>query len=197
MNWILASASPRRRDILSHLGLPFTVRVADVDEQSDEPNGAALVELLARRKALAVAHTLTEQEKREGTVVLAADTVVLDPDGHILGKPRDAEDARRMLRTLSGRTHSVVSGVAVWRDDTLVSAHEVTTVTFSPLDEQTVARYVASGEPLDKAGAYGIQDTAALWVSGICGDYFNVVGLPVHRLEQLLREHFDLSLWTE
>jgi septum formation protein len=196
MNWILASASPRRRDILSHLGLRFTVRVADVDEQSDEQNGAALVEQLARRKALAVAHTLTEQQ-RPSTVVLAADTVVLDPDGRILGKPQDAEDARRMLCSLSGRTHSVVSGIAVCRGDTLVSAHEVTAVTFSELDEQTVARYVASGEPLDKAGAYGIQDTAALWVSGICGDYFNVVGLPVHRLEQLLREHFDLSLWTE
>jgi septum formation protein len=196
MNWILASASPRRRDILSHLGLRFTVRVADVDEQSDEQNGAALVEQLARRKALAVAHTLTEQQ-RPSTVVLAADTVVLDPDGRILGKPKDGEDARRMLCSLSGRTHSVVSGIAVCRGDTLVSAHEVTAVTFSELDEQTVARYVASGEPLDKAGAYGIQDTAALWVSGICGDYFNVVGLPVHRLEQLLREHFDLSLWTE
>ena len=197
MNWILASASPRRRELLSHLGLTFTVRVAGVDESSDEPNGAALVEQLARRKALAVWQELCQEngEPPQDTVVLAADTVVLDPTGQILGKPCDAEDARRMLRTLSDATHRVVSGIAAVRGGACVSAHEQTEVTFAPLSEAVIERYVASGEPMDKAGGYGIQDTAALWIRGIRGDYFNVVGLPLHRLETLVGEAFGLSLW--
>ena len=197
MKFVLASASPRRREILSHLGLDFTVLCADTDESSDEKKGEKLVEILSRRKAEAVrdvlsgAGTLTAD-----TVILAADTVVVSPRGEILGKPRDAEDADRMLRLLSGRTHRVISGICVICGDKAVTAHEVTKVTFDKLSDGVIARYIASGEPMDKAGAYGIQDTACLWISGMEGDYFNVVGLPVHRLESVLGEQFGLSLWT-
>lgn len=196
MKFILASASPRRREILSHLGLDFTVLCADADESSEETRGDRLVELLSRRKAEAVravlqgASTLTQD-----TVILAADTVVVSPKGEILGKPRDKADADRMLRLLSGRTHRVISGICVICGDKTVTAHEVTRVTFDRLSEEMIARYIESGEPMDKAGAYGIQDTACLWIRGIEGDYFNVVGLPVHRLETVLREQFGLSLW--
>jgi septum formation protein len=197
MKFVLASASPRRREILSHLGLNFTVLCADADESSDEKKGERLVEILSRRKAEAVrdvlvgAGTLTPD-----TVILAADTVVVSPKGEILGKPRDEADADRMLRLLSGRTHRVISGICVISGDKTVTAHEVTKVAFDRLPDEVIARYIATGEPNDKAGAYGIQDTACLWIKGIDGDYFNVVGLPVHRLESVLGEQFGLSLWT-
>jgi septum formation protein len=197
MKFVLASASPRRREILSHLGLNFTVLCADADESSDEKKGERLVEILSRRKAEAVrdvlagAGTLTPD-----TVILAADTVVVSPKGEILGKPRDEADADRMLRLLSGRTHRVISGICVISGDKTVTAHEVTKVAFDRLSDEVIARYIATGEPNDKAGAYGIQDTACLWIKGIDGDYFNVVGLPVHRLESVLGEQFGLSLWT-
>ena len=196
MNLILASASPRRREILSHLGVTFTVLTADTDESSDERNGERLVELLARRKAQAVAACLTAQNADiTDTLIIAADTVVVSPSGEILGKPQDADDAERMLRALSGNAHHVVSGIAVLVGGRMLSAHEVTEVRFSTLTDDIIARYVASGEPMDKAGAYGIQDTAALWIDGIDGDYFNVVGLPVRRLERLLNEELSLSLF--
>lgn len=196
MTFILASASPRRREILAHLGLEFRVLCADADESSDERDGARLVETLSLRKAHAVRdRMIKEGEDVRGVVILASDTVVVSPDGEILGKPRDREDAIRMLRGLSGRTHRVISGLAVWTQDREVTAHEVTEVTFMPLDDGIIGRYVDSGEPMDKAGAYGIQDTASLWIEGIRGDYFNVVGLPVHRLECVLKEKFGLSLW--
>lgn len=196
MTFILASASPRRREILSHIGLDFRVLVADVDEQSELTDGARLVEQLSERKALAVKQKLAASGAwDEQTVIIAADTVVVDPDGRILGKPTDKADAARMLRMLSDNTHRVISGVAVIAKDKTAVSHEITEVTFSHLDDAIIDRYIESGEPMDKAGAYGIQDTAALWVSGIKGDYFNVVGLPLHRLERLLNENFSLSLW--
>lgn len=196
MEFVLASASPRRREILSHLGLEFCVVCADADETSDERDGARLVEILSHRKATAVQAALRAAGKlTEDTVILAADTVVVSPDGEILGKPRDRADALRMLRLLSDRTHSVISGICVTRGDKTVTAHEVTEVTFAPLSDEIMEKYVDSGEPMDKAGAYGIQDTASLWISGIRGDYFNVVGLPVYRLETTLREQFGLSIW--
>lgn len=196
MNFILASASPRRREILSHLGLDFTVLCADADESSDEKKGERLVELLSRRKAEAVRDVLAEAGTlTSDTVILAADTVVVSPKGEILGKPRDEADADRMLRLLSGRTHRVISGICVVCGNKTITAHEVTRVTFDCLSDEVIARYIASGEPMDKAGAYGIQDTACLWIKGIEGDYFNVVGLPVHRLEAVLGEQFGLSLW--
>ncbi len=223
IQWILASGSPRRREILTHLGLDFTVLCADVPEDCAERDACRLVEELASRKARAVREILRARSRAEqggaradsasgtaggasdtvppvaapdeGTVIIAADTVVCDPDGNILGKPHSADDAAHMLRTLSGRTHSVVSGITVVRGETCVTAHERTDVTFDRLTDELIARYVASGEPMDKAGAYGVQDTAALWVTGIRGDYFNVVGLPVHRLEKVLNDSFGLSLW--
>lgn len=196
MTFILASASPRRREMLQHLGLNFSIVCADADESSDERDGARLVELLATRKANAVAERLRGEGRLTGeTVILAADTVVVSPDGEILGKPRDVEDAHRMLRSLSGNTHRVIGGICVTRGDKTVAAHEVTEVTFAPLSDHTIDAYIASGEPMDKAGAYGIQDTASLWIEGVRGDYFNVVGLPLHRVEVVLNECFDLSLW--
>lgn len=197
MKFILASASPRRREILTHLGLDFAVRVADADERGDETDAERLVELLAAKKARAVRDAMeSDGTLSPDTVILAADTVVVSPAGMIMGKPRDASDAKRMLRELSGNTHRVVSGIAVLASDgRMATAHETTEVTFAPLSDEIIARYVASGEPMDKAGAYGIQDTAALWIEGIRGDYFNVVGLPVHRLEQTLNEQFGLSIW--
>ena len=181
---------------MAHLGLEFRVLCADADESSDERDGARLVETLSLRKAHAVRdRMIKEGEDVRGVVILASDTVVVSPDGEILGKPRDREDAIRMLRGLSGRTHRVISGLAVWTQDREVTSHEVTEVTFMPLDDGIIGRYVDSGEPMDKAGAYGIQDTASLWIEGIRGDYFNVVGLPVHRLECVLKEKFGLSLW--
>lgn len=197
MKFVLASASPRRREILSHLGLDFTVLCADADESCDEQDGERLVEMLSLRKAEAVRGALTMAgNMTPDTVILAADTVVVSPDGEILGKPRDRADAERMLRLLSGRTHCVASGVCVIGGDKTITAHEVTKVTFDMLSDEVIARYIESGEPMDKAGAYGIQDTACLWIRGIEGDYFNVVGLPVHRLESVLGEQFGVSLWA-
>ena len=171
MTYILASGSPRRREMLKHLGLDFRVCVADTDETSDERDGTALVKQLATRKAQAVQRKLCEmREWDEQTVILAADTVVVDPDGHILGKPSDENDAARMLRLLSDNTHRVISGIAVIAKGRLAVSSEVTEVTFSRLSDELISRYIASGEPMDKAGAYGIQDTAALWISGIKGD---------------------------
>ena len=196
MTWILASASPRRREMLQHLGLNFSIACADADESSEERDGQKLVELLSTRKATAVLDRLgREGNLTDDTVILAADTVVVSPEGEILGKPRDTDDARRMLRSLSGNTHRVISGVCVIQGGRTVAAHEVTEVTFSSLSDAIIDAYIASGEPMDKAGAYGIQDTASLWIEGIKGDYFNVVGLPLHRLEVVLRENFGLSLW--
>ena len=196
MTWILASASPRRREMLQHLGLNFTIVCADADESSEERNGERLVELLAARKAAAVKDALQKQGRlTPDTVILAADTVVVSPEGEILGKPHDAQDAHRMLRLLSGNTHKVISGICVALGDRTVTSHEVTEVSFAPLADNVIDSYIASGEPMDKAGAYGIQDTASLWIEGIRGDYFNVVGLPLHRMEVVLNENFGLSLW--
>lgn len=182
--------------MLQHLGLNFTIVCADADESSEERNGERLVELLAARKAAAVKDALQKQGRlTPDTVILAADTVVVSPEGEILGKPHDAQDAHRMLRLLSGNTHKVISGICVAMGDRTVTSHEVTEVSFAFLTDSVIDSYIASGEPMDKAGAYGIQDTASLWIEGIRGDYFNVVGLPLHRMEVVLNENFGLSLW--
>ena len=176
---ILASQSPRRKELLGKLNIPFTVRVADIDEAMD-PAGLPETEVarVSQKKALAV-------ERTPEDVVIAADTIVV-LDELVLGKPRDKADAKRMLRALSGRTHQVMTGLAVlWGQDTEVVT-EVTKVHFRPLSEAEIDRYIESGEPMDKAGSYGIQGGASAFVSGIEGDYFNVVGLPVCRLSQIL-----------
>ena len=193
--FILASKSPRRKEILESMGMQFEIVVADTDESSDETDPRALVELLSRRKAEAV-HELLRTDGRDltNTVIIASDTVVA-VDGQILGKPSDREEALRMLRMLSGREHEVVSGVCLLGNGQIGSAYEVTRVVFDELDETTIERYVAQSNPYDKAGAYAIQGSASAFISGIHGCYFNVVGLPVHRLHTLYREIFKENLW--
>jgi septum formation protein len=172
---ILASGSPRRAEILNAVGWPFEAITAGIDETlglDEQP--LDYVQRLAREKAQAVA------AKLEAGLVLGADTTVV-VEGELLGQPEDDEDARRMLRLLSGKWHEVLTGVALVRigDDARVD-YERTWVRFAEMSEEEVAWYVASGEPKGKAGAYGIQGKASLFISGIEGDYFNIVGLPVH-----------------
>ena len=189
MNIVLASASPRRRELLERIGVTnFTVAAPNVDE-SVEPglSPADTVETLSLRKARAAAEHLGPDD-----LILAADTVVA-LDGGILGKPRDEDDAFSMLSALSGRENRVYTGVTVLRGDRTVTQHEVTAVTFRALAPDEIWGYIATGEPMDKAGAYGIQGVGALLVSGIRGDYSNVMGLPVFRLGLILRE-FGLDL---
>lgn len=194
MNLILASASPRRREILSTLGVDFTVRVADADETCDLTDPGARVEAISVRKCLAVQALLeAEGTLSEDTVILASDTLVT-LDGIFLGKPRDEEDVRRMMRLLGGRTHTVASGLAIWKDGRVVTAHELTGVSFAPMDEAEIERYLSTGESFGKAGGYAIQGYAARYITGIEGDYFNVVGLPVRRLYETMREAFGVSL---
>src|ERR1019366_10258115 len=197
---ILASASPRRRELLAQAGYVFTVEAADVDEserEGEEPG--AYVLRLAEEKALAILarHTqgsgapfMTASSSWVGSndaplIVLGADTTVVC-DGEILAKPTDAANAKRMLRKLSGRTHQVLTGGAGVARAGTASAVEVTDVTFSNIPEAELDSYCATHEPLDKAGAYGIQGYAARWIPRIDGDYFNVMGLPSARVVRLL-----------
>ena len=194
MKFILASKSPRRREILENLGISFEIVTADTDETSEERDPSRLVELLSARKGEAVwSRLLAEGRDLSETVVIASDTVV-SVDGEILGKPRDEADAKRMLRKLSGRRHEVISGLALIGYGKCGTAHEVTEVEFDEMDEETIDFYVREAKPYDKAGAYAIQGLASAWIKGIHGCYFNVVGLPVHRLnclyEQLFGEKF-------
>jgi septum formation protein len=198
---VLASASPRRQELLRNAGIPFTVHPADINETplaGEAPRECA--ERLAREKALAVFRVRPQE------YVLGADTIVV-VDDMILGKPRDAGDARRMLQLLSGRTHAVITGVCVaaktaaggpgsvdseaapeaeGRD--LQTASETTLVTMCELSDDEIRDYVATGEPMDKAGAYAIQGLASRWIPQIEGDYSNVVGLPVALVYRMLRE---------
>ena len=180
MNLILASASPRRKELLSLFGVPFSIRAADIDEAMD-PARAPFDEVarVSRLKALATVRS-------DEDVVIAADTIVVCA-GQVLGKPKDAADACRMLRLLSGRDHQVMTGVTVLRGSEAVTFTEVTDLHFRELSEKEIARYVATGEPMDKAGSYGIQGGAALFCTGMNGDYYNVMGLPVCALGEVLK----------
>lgn len=181
MKLILASNSPRRAEILTQGGFSFEKRVADTDEALPAAlPPAAAVEILAQRKGRAVFRAADE-------VILAADTVVA-LDNRILGKPKDEQDAKTMLRALSGRTHSVFTGVYITDGEREFLFHTETRVTFYPLTDAEVAAYVQSGEPMDKAGAYGIQGRGALFVEKIDGDYLNVVGLPLAKSARILKE---------
>jgi septum formation protein len=186
---ILASASPRRRELLAQAAVTFTAVAPGIDEDL-LPNeaAAAYVQRLAEEKAQAVwnAHRSADTLD-EPLLVLGADTCVVC-DGHILGKPADSADARRMLELLSGRTHAVLTGLAVVTEHNIVRDLEITQVTFNCIDDAEIAQYIASGEPLDKAGAYAIQGYAARWIPRIEGCYFNVVGLPIARTIALLAE---------
>jgi septum formation protein len=179
---ILASASPRRHELLAQAGLRFTAEAANLNEDL-LPNeaAAAYVQRLAEEKAQAVwnAHRSSDTAD-DPLVVLGADTCVV-VEGHILGKPTDSADARRMLEMLSGRTHAVLTGIAAISAKRTVRDLDITQVTFNVITDVEIARYIASGEPLDKAGAYAIQGYAARWIPRIEGCYFNVVGLPIAR----------------
>lgn len=179
---ILASQSPRRRELLGQMGFTdFLIRPAR-GEESAAPGlaPAELVEVLSRQKGLEAAASAAP-----GDIVIAADTVVA-VDGRVLGKPHSREEAADMLAALSGRTHTVYTGVTLCRDGEVLTGHEATAVRFRPLTAAEIAAYVATGEPMDKAGAYGIQGLGALLVAGIEGDYSNVVGLPICRLGRML-----------
>ena len=181
MQLILASQSPRRRELLGLFHIPFTVRVADIDETMDPAADPSLeVGRVSRLKALAV-------PREEEDVVIAADTIVVC-QGRILGKPHSEEEAVQMLQLLSGRDHQVMTGLTVLRGADLHTHTEVTDIHFRSLSQGEILSYVRSGEPMDKAGAYGIQGGAALFAEQMAGDYYNVMGLPVCRLYQILAE---------
>ena len=180
MQLILASQSPRRRELLGLTGLDFVIRVADIDETMD-PGKLPYDEVarVSRQKALAV--------RREAEdVVVAADTIVVCQD-QVLGKPRDEADAFRMLKLLSGRDHQVMTGMTVLRGEECICCTEVTDIHFRPLSDGEIRAYIATGEPMDKAGSYGIQGGAALFATHLNGDYYNVMGLPICRLAMILR----------
>lgn len=194
MKLILASASPRRKEILTTLGVEFTIRTADADETCDLMDPGARVETIAQRKCAAVWDMMAaEGTLDEDTMILASDTLVT-LDGEFLGKPCDGEDARRMLTALQGRTHTVASGLAIRYGDRTVTAHELTGVTFAPMTEEEITAYLATGESFGKAGAYAVQGYAARFIAGLEGDYFNVVGLPVRRLYETIQKEFNVTL---
>jgi len=192
---ILASGSPRRQALLTSLGVNFRVMPSNADETVEGPVTAVeLVERLALRKAVEVAKRAADENADQmvntvATLVIGADTVVVR-DGEILGKPSNEEDAKRMLGQLQGRTHQVYTGVCVLpatHQAAKLVRHSCTEVTMRPLSEAEIAAYVATGEPMDKAGSYGIQELGSLFVTRIEGDYFNVVGLPLVLLDEMLR----------
>lgn len=181
MQLILASQSPRRKELLGLMRVPFLIRVADIDETMD-PHSAPFDEVarLSREKALAV-------EAGDEDVVVAADTIVV-LEGRTLGKPAHRAEAIAMLTALSGRDHQVMTGVTVRRGSRMLTHTEVTDIHFRPLTQKEITRYVDTGEPMDKAGSYGIQGGAALFVEKLHGDYYNVMGLPLCRLHAMLRQ---------
>ena len=181
MQLILASQSPRRKELLGLFGVPFTVRVADIDETMDFSAPAAEeVARVSRLKALAI-------PREDDDVLIAADTIVVC-QGRILGKPRDEAEAYAMLRLLSGRDHQVMTGVTVLRGKEERVFTQITDLHFRELSDKEIYRYIATGEPMDKAGAYGIQGGAALFCEKMDGDYYNVMCLPVCRLGETLKE---------
>lgn len=209
MRIVLGSASPRRKELLHQIGLDFDIVVSNVEEKVTSSVPCNVVEELSQQKAEGVLEVLrkqTTEQLKASVLIIGADTIVAC-DGKILGKPKDAEDAKNMLRTLQGRAHEVYTGVTVLyidgnnavagnnvakQQDAIVQRrtfYETTKVIFCPMSEAEIEKYVATGDPLDKAGAYGIQGLCARYISGIEGDYNNVVGLPVGRLYQ------EIKIW--
>ena len=180
--FILASQSPRRRELLSMLGLEFTIITADIDETMDE--GLCVEDAVAeisRKKAEAVGND------HPGRLIVSADTIVT-VEGKVLGKPHSQDEARAMLQSLSGRSHTVMTAFCLYKDGKSETHVEKTDVVFKPLSPEEIDAYIQTGSPMDKAGAYGIQDGAAVFVEALRGDYYNVMGLPVYRLAGMLRE---------
>lgn len=193
MEIILASGSPRRKELLQQIGLPFSVRTSSAEENI--PEGLPpffIVEQLSLTKASSVASELKKEGK--DAIVIGADTIVV-ADGTILTKPTDADNAKTMLLSLSDKWHSVFTGVTVMNTKNAKSEsfYAETKVHMIPLTEQIISRYVQTGEPLDKAGSYGIQGKGCLLIDQIEGDYFNVVGLPLCKLAQVLKEEFQID----
>ena len=189
---ILASQSPRRRELLKNMGFTFSVVVSDASE--DEVSSDVLPEIYVQELALLKASaTAKKVMDRKDAVIISADTVVVN-DGEILGKPCDEADAVRMIKSLAGKTHRVYTGFCVMRinDARTLCKSVMTEVTFKELSNERIKRYVKSGEYRDKAGGYGIQGLGAMLVKGISGDYFNVVGLPVSELSDVLEEEFGI-----
>ena len=187
---ILASQSPRRRDLLSMLGLEFTVVTADIDETMDENLSVEeAVAEVCKRKAEAVAALYPHD------TIISADTIVV-VDGKVLGKPLTEDHAKEMLRSLSGRSHTVMTAFCLWEKGRAVTHVEQTHLRFKPLSNEEIDAYVATGSPMDKAGAYGIQDQASIFVEALEGDYYNVMGLPVCALVKALRKNGIAVLGT-
>ncbi len=188
MKIVLASKSPRRKELLSLLDLDFEIITADIDETMD-PSLPVTDEVarISYQKAVAVADGLSDD-----TVIISADTIV-ELDGKLMGKPKDKTDALGMLKSLSGESHNVHTAVTVLRGDKHITRVVTTAVTFRDITDQEINAYIDTNEPMDKAGAYGIQGKASKFVSGIVGDYFNVVGLPVCELSLMLK-NFDINI---
>ena len=193
---VLASASPRRRELLSQVGVTFEVKPASGEELITSAEPAKVVEELSRQKAMFTAYALEEEENRElrDVVVIGADTVV-SYEGKILGKPADETDAIEMLAMLQGNTHQVYTGVTLlireeerWEAHTF---HECTDVSFYPATEEEIKEYVKTGEPMDKAGSYGIQGIGALLIDKIDGDYYTIVGLPISKVYRALKINIE------
>jgi len=201
MKIILASKSPRRKEILENLGVKFEIIVSEADESSDEKNPERLVRELSLRKGRAVAERLVSEGlfyRDDEVYVISSDTVVAAPSGEILGKPFDLEDAEKMLSMLEGKVHFVHSGIAIIkisRNGELFEAAdtESTAVEFLPMTDDEIKLYVKNENVLDKAGAYAIQGIASAWIKKIDGDYFNVVGLPTCRMISLFKEAFGVQ----
>ena len=192
-NVILASASPRRRELLAQIGITYTVMPSDAEEKGESGVPEEMVKELSGHKARDIFNKLSRKEQSEA-LVIGADTVV-SLDGQIMGKPRDKETAICMLAALQGRTHQVYTGVTLlWQQEETgevqeVSFFEKTEVTMFPMSEAEIREYTDTGEPMDKAGAYGIQGKCAAFIKGISGDYNNVVGLPIGRLYQEIKKN--------
>jgi septum formation protein len=184
---VLASASPRRRELLAQLDYTFRVVPSAISEERlPDESPIDFVTRLAREKAQSVFERLSDRSEDDRLLVLGADTIVLAPQGEILGKPRDAADAERMLRLLSGGTHRVITGVCLISTRKTESIAETTAVTMLEISGREMEDYIATGEPMDKAGAYAIQGGAARWIPRIEGCYFNVVGLPLARVASMI-----------
>jgi len=184
---VLASASPRRKDILTELGVPFSVICADTDESSVQTDPRLFTEELAARKGMAVYKKILDTHGKDAAdeaIIISADTVVCC-NGTILGKPRDNDDAERMIAAISGKDHTVVSGVAITINGKAKTASDVTVVRVDDIPPAKIKEYVNTGESLDKAGAYAIQGRFSVWIRSIDGCYFNVVGLPINCLNKL------------
>ena len=183
MNIVLASKSPRRKELLSLLDLDFTIITADIDETMNPTLPVAdEVARLSYEKAAAI-----KPQVSPDAIIISADTVV-ELGGTVMGKPSDTNEAFNMLKSLSGNTHNVLSGVTVMQNEKIITKTVITQVNFRELTDNEINEYIKTGDPMDKAGAYGIQGRASKFVSGIVGDYFNVVGLPVCTLSLMLKE---------